>query len=295
MPEITRQLYAYDNLDVLNDELAIPTDSVDLIYLDPPFNSNSTYNLPFKKLGKDVAAVAAFKDTWTWGEAEDEHLAALDRGPATRVLGDIVRVAKQIDGPRTTVHLAAYLVNMAVRLIAMKRTLKPTGSIYLHCDPTASHYLKLLMDAIFGKSNFRNEIIWRIGWVSGYKTQKRGWIRNHDILLYYVASQAAISRFNKEYLPYPEGYVRRDGKPPTGKGFPIEDTWNCSAGDVLDSIMIKSFSREKLGYPTQKNLDLLERIVKGLQQPRRDGAGSILRLRHGDARRGTTWAALDRH
>ncbi len=267
MEEINRRLYACDNLAVLRDEIAFPSDSVDLIYLDPPFNSNSTYNLPFKRLGKDVAAVAAFEDTWTWGQEEDEHLAYLDAGPSTRLLGDIVRVARQIDGPRSKVNLGAYLVNMAVRLIPMKRILKSTGSIYLHCDPTASHYLKVLMDTIFGNDNFRNEIIWRIGWVSGFKTQKRGWIRNHDTILYYVASSSAVRLFNKEYLPYPEGYVRRDGKPPTGKGFPIEDTWNCSPGDVLDSIMIKSFSREKLGYPTQKNLDLLERIVRASSNP----------------------------
>ncbi len=267
MEDITRQLYAYDNLAVLNDELVLPSESVDLIYLDPPFNSNSTYNLPFKNLGKDVAAVAAFQDTWAWGPEEDEHLARLDAGPRTKLLADVVRFAQQIRGPRTSVNLAAYLVNMAVRLIPMRRVLKRTGSIYLHCDPTANSYLRLLMDAIFGQDNFRNEIVWRIGWVSGFKTQKRGWIRNHDTILYYVASPEAIKHFNKEYLPYPEGYVRRDGKRPTGRGFPIEDTWNCSEGDRLDSIMIKSFSREKLGYPTQKNLDLLERIVKASSNP----------------------------
>ena len=98
--------------------------------------------------------------------------------------------------------------------------------------------------------------------MSGYKTQKRGWIRNHDIILYYLKSEDAAKKFNKEYLPYPEGYRRRDGKLPTGKGIPIEDTWNCSNADVLDSIMIKSFSREKTGYPTQKTLALYERIVR---------------------------------
>ncbi len=156
---------------------------------------------------------------------------------------------------------------MGVRLLEMKRVLKSTGSIYLHCDTFACHYLKMLMDAVFGHTNFRNQIVWRIGWLSGFKTQKRGWIRNHDIILYYVKSPAAIPLFNKEYLPYATGYVRRDGKAPTGKGIPIEDTWNCSAGDILDSINIMSFSREKLGYPTQKNVNLLERIVNASSQP----------------------------
>ncbi len=158
--------------------------------------------------------------------------------------------------------MGAYMCFMAVRLLEMKRILREDGSIYLHCDPTASHYLKAIMDAIFGWRNFRNEIIWRIGWVSGFKTQKKGWIRNHDTLLYYVLSDEANKRFNKEYIPYPAGYRRRGGSLPTGKGFPIEDTWNCHDGDRLDSIMIKSFSTEKTGYPTQKPIALYERIIK---------------------------------
>lgn len=149
----------------------------------------------------------------------------------------------------------------------MRRVLADTGSIYLHCDPTASHYLKLVMDAIFGQNNFRNEIVWRIGWVSGFKTQKRGWIRNHDVILYYVKTHKAFKTFNKEYIPYPPGYVRRDGQPPKGKGVPIEDTWNCSEADTLNSIMIMSFSGEKMGYPTQKSLSLLERIIKASSPP----------------------------
>ena len=133
--------------------------------------------------------------------------------------------------------------------------------MYLHCDPAASHYLKIVMDAVFGPANFRNEIVWRIGWVSGFKSRKKGWIRNHDIILYYLKSPAAVARFN-EYVLHPPGNAGPDSRPPTGKGVPVEDTWNCSSADVLDSIMIKSFSTEKLGYPTQKPVALLERIVK---------------------------------
>ena len=156
---------------------------------------------------------------------------------------------------------------MAERLSEIRRVLKSSGSVYLHCDPTASHYLKAVMDAVFGASCFRNEIVWRIGWVSGFKTQKKGWIRNHDTILYYLRSAKAAKHFNKEFLPYPDGYVRRDGKPPKGRGFPVEDTWNCHSGDVLDSIMIKSFSQEKLGYPTQKPVALLERIIRASSNP----------------------------
>jgi len=268
---INRLLYSDDCLNVLNDDLALPTGSVDLIYLDPPFNSKSIYNLPFKGKDKDARPVAAFTDTWTWGAREDDLLRELSSGPRTRYLADVVRLAQNLrvagEMGSGDASLAPYLVNMAVRLMAMRRVLADTGSIYLHCDPTASHYLKLLMDAIFGPQNFRNEIIWRIGWVSGYKTQKRGWIRNHDVILYYVKTDKAIKAFNKEYVPYPPGYVRRDGQPPKGKGIPIEDTWNCNPADVLNSIMIMSFSGEKLGYPTQKPLGLLERIIKASSPP----------------------------
>ena len=158
--------------------------------------------------------------------------------------------------------MLAYLTYMGERLLEMHRLLKTSGSLYLHCDPNASHYLKVLLDGIFGEENFRNEIVWRIGWVSGFKTQKRGWIRNHDIILYYLMSSEGAKRFNKEYIPYEEIYRRRDGSKPTGRGIPIEDTWNCSEADRLDSIMIKSFSREKVGYSTQKPQALLERIIK---------------------------------
>lgn len=142
----------------------------------------------------------------------------------------------------------------------MHRVLKDTGSIYLQCDSNLEHYLKVEIDKVFGIENFQRDIIWRIGWVSGYKTQAKNWIRNHDNILYYTKSNKFT--FNKEYILYPEGYVRRDGKKPKGKGIPIEDTWNCSENDILNSIQIMSFSKEKVGYDTQKPKELLERIIK---------------------------------
>ena len=116
--------------------------------------------------------------------------------------------------------MLAYLTYMGERLLEMHRLLKTSGSLYLHCDPNASHYPKALLDGIFGEENFRNEIVWRIGWVSGFKTQKKGWIRNHDIILYYLMSSESAQRFNKEYIPYAEDYVRRDGFKPPAEGFP---------------------------------------------------------------------------
>ena len=280
---INRGVYIADNLDFLR---ALNSETVDLVYIDPPFAKNTTWETDRLRppLTREERAIerrllrgwgitgerrardagiewpgedTQFSDIWTWERTvHEEWLLSLEQGhPAVKEL---------IEAAETThsESMAAYLCYMAIRLLELQRVLKPTGSVYLHCDPTASHYLKGLMDAIFGQQNFRSEIVWRIGWVSGFKTQRRGWIRNHDTILYYVASNAAAARFNKEYIPYPEGYVRRDGKPPTGQGIPIEDTWNCSSGDVLDSIMIKSFSTEKTGYPTQKPVELLERIVK---------------------------------
>ena len=157
---MNRILYADDCFNVLNDEIALPSGSVDLIYLDPPFNSKSNYNLPFKGKYKNTKPVEAFKDTWTWGQNEEEQLVKLESGPYTRNLASIVKLAKLVNKRNRSKSLAAYLLNMSTRLIPMKRVLAKTGSIYLHCDPTASHYLKLVMDSIFEERNFRNEIIW---------------------------------------------------------------------------------------------------------------------------------------
>lgn len=250
--------YYGDNLSVMQQHIA--DNSVDLIYLDPPFKSDATYNMLFS--GPDGVSpaesqVRAFADTWQWGpEARREFDRVCYETPD---IGAKLQAMSVILGE---CGMLAYLSRMTLRLIEMRRALKPNGSIYLHCDPTASHYLKVMMDAVLHPvgGHLRSEIIWRIGWVSGYKTRKRGWIRNHDTILYYALGNRFT--FNKEYIPYPEGYTRRDGSLPTGLGIPIEDTWNCNRADVLDSIMIKSFSREKLGYPTQKPLDLLRRIIR---------------------------------
>ena len=241
-------LYFGDCLDVMREY--IKDESVDLVYLDPPFNSKRIYNAFI-----GGAQWIAFHDTWRWHEAIDDF----DEVVRDQSFAQTLEGLRRILGEGSKL---AYLSYMANRLRECYRVLKSTGSIYLHCDPTMSHYLKILMDGIFEERNFRNEIVWRIGWVSGYKSQKKGWIRNHDILLYYLKSPKATSYFNKEYILYTHDYVRRDGKRPTGKGIAIEDTWNCSSADILDSMMIKSFSTEKLGYPTQKPLALLERIIR---------------------------------
>ena len=158
-----------------------------------------------------------------------------------------------------------YLDWMYENLLAIKGILKDTGSIYVHLDWHIGHYVKVLLDEIFGAENFQREIIWRIGWVSGFKSAGNNWVRNHDTIFYYTMGPKAT--FHKAYLPYPDGYVRRDGKPPKGKGIPLEDTWNCSEGDRLDSIQIQSFSGEKAGYATQKPQALLRRIISASSNP----------------------------
>jgi len=155
---------------------------------------------------------------------------------------------------------STWLSFMKNRLEIAKELLSPEGSIYVHLDYNEAHYCKVLMDEVFGQNKFQREIIWRIGWVSGYKTAIKNYIRNHDTVLFYSMKENDVS-FNKEYIKYPRGYKRRDGAEPTGEGYPLEDTWNCSEIDKLDSIQIKSFDKEKTGFLTQKNEALLKRII----------------------------------
>ncbi len=154
------KLYYGDNLDVIREH--IPPESVDLIYLDPPFNSNRTYNVIFGKhqtSGNGGAAqIQAFGDTWTWTPATDEQYLAAVGGGLPLKAADALTAFRTLLGENDAM---AYLVNMAPRLVELHRVLKPSGSLYLHCDPTMSHYLKMLLDAIFGAEHFRSEIIWR--------------------------------------------------------------------------------------------------------------------------------------
>ena len=148
----------------------------------------------------------------------------------------------------------------------MRELLATDGSLYVHLDENVSHYVKAVLDEVFGNDCFQREIVWRIGWLSGYKTAAPNWIRNHDVIYYYTKTPRQFT-FNKEYIPYPADYVRRDGKKPEGKGYPIEDVWNGSSMDRMDSIQIMSFSNEKVGYPTQKNENLLERVIGASSNP----------------------------
>lgn len=311
-------LYYGDNLDVLRD--SIKDESIDLVYLDPPFNSNATYNVLFRtpKGHQSDAQIEAFDDTWHWGEHPEAAFAELMQQSNTDV-AEVTRALRSVLGEN---DMMAYLAMMTVRLIELRRVLKTTGCLYLHCDPTASHYLKIVLDQVFGVQNFRNEIVWK-------RTNARGtegrWPRVHDTILFYSKGDhfkfsSLKVKADKAKLPHtlvtgsdgkkyqsfeltapgatkegesgkpwrgfdPNKYGRhwgnnhaqmddwdkdglihwaRDG------GFPRRrdeqpfdpDARMVTVGDVWTDIdRINQAAAERLGYPTQKPLALLERII----------------------------------
>lgn len=310
------KLYFGDNLDILRDHVA--SESVDLIYLDPPFNSKAQYNVFFKSPAGNApeASLEAFQDSWHWGQsAEAAYADVIGHGGATaKILGALRSSMGEND-------MMAYLAMMTVRLIELHRVLKRTGSLYLHCDPTASHYLKIILDSAFAPTNFRSEIIWKRS--HGHNSAKR-YGPAHDTILFYGASREVT--WNKVFHDYDPAYVEkhyrhkgpdsrrykhenptgagiRNGatgtpwhginptakgrhwvKPPAEldkldeagliywpdkpgswpyikvyledmKGVPVQDVWT-------DIDMLNMMAKERLGYPTQKPLGLMERIIR---------------------------------
>ena len=225
------------------------SESVDLIYLDPPFNSKANYAAPIGS----KAAGAAFKDTWTISDVDAEWINLIEaKHPALyRVL-----LAAMTSSDKS------YLAYMAARLLEMRRVLKPTGSIYLHCDPTMSHYRKLVMDAIFGRRNFKNEIVWCYRrWTGKAKRLQR----LHDVVLFYTKTNDYT--FNVPYDPYTERSLERKQHYHTrikdGDAYVTSiDARGVRAGDVLSIPVLNSQAQERVGYPTQKPLALLEKIIK---------------------------------
>jgi len=225
-----------DNKLIMSSLLEKYAGKINLIYIDPPFATEADFkvNIEIGEEGEEITKEhsileeKAYRDTWGKG-------------------------------------LDSYLQMIYERLILMKELLADNGSIYVHLDWHVEHYVKVMMDEIFGYENFQREIVWRIGWVSGYKTRAKNWIRNHDTIYFYTKGEKFT--FNKKYIPYPADYVRRDGRVPEGEGYPMEDTWNCSDIDKLDSIQIMSFSEEKVGFDTQKNENLIGRIIDVSSNP----------------------------
>ncbi len=196
---MTNTLHYGDNLHVLREHVA--DESVDLIYLDPPFNSNANYNILFKSPeGQDSdAQIVAFEDTWHWNEAAEDAYGEVRKSGATQTF-ELLRAMRGFLGDN---DMMAYLSMMAVRLLELHRVLKLTGSLYLHCDPTASHYLKLLLDGVFGPKSFRSELIWKR--TSAHGNTKRNFAGVHDIILYY--SKGTDFTHNQVYRPYSSEYI----------------------------------------------------------------------------------------
>ncbi|MFC1954711.1 DNA-methyltransferase [Chloroflexota bacterium] len=256
----TGVFYLGDNLEILS--CFIPDSSIDLIYLDPPFGSNRDYRILYKKSGGKQPGTRkqAFSDTWSWDRAAEDTLEEIVQ-TAPPELGKLIQgmVAGLGSSP-----VAGYLVMITPRLLELHRVLKDTGSLYLHCDPTASHYLKLVLDCIFGVRNFRNEIAW--SYKGGGRSTKY-FARKHDIIFFYSKSDnwtfnykdILVERTNRTYFTDDDGrrywlkygkryYLKNEGKIP-------EDWW-------ADIEPLDGPYKERLGYPTQKPLTLLERIVK---------------------------------
>ena len=208
-------LYYGNNLQIMREYLAHK--SVDLIYLDPPFNSKADYNVLFKEKNgsRSEAQEHAFKDTWEWGpEAAECCEQVLGLGNDAAIAMAAFRKMLGTGG------MMAYLAMMGIRLVEMRSILKPTGSIYVHCDPTASHYLKVLMDAIFGPKSFRNEIVWQRS--NAHNMRTKGYVRVNDILLYYTKS--ATFTFNEQFTGYSKRQLSRYKlEPETGRFYTGQD------------------------------------------------------------------------
>lgn len=271
MTDWKNKLYLGDNLDILREY--VPDESVDLIYLDPPFNSNATYNVLFQEKSgeKSAAQITAFDDTWHWGqESEYAYQELVKTSP--KKLADLIQAFRMFLGQN---DMMAYLTMMAQRMSELHRVLKPTGSIYLHCDPTASHYLKLLLDAVFGFKNYRNEIIWRRYGVHNDVGQgSKHFGRVHDIVMLYgkteqVTWNQVFRPLSKEsieqtYRHIEEGTGRKFTTTPlTGpggeeKGNPVYEwnghvrAWRYSKETMEKLDKQGRLYYSKTGYPRQK-------------------------------------------
>jgi len=213
-------LYYGDNLDILR--RYIKDESVDLIYLDPPFNSNATYNVLFaqKDGSQSSAQIQAFEDTWQWDEnAVRTYEEEVEKGGP---VADALRAFHLILGGS---NMMAYLTMMAPRLMELRRVLKPTGSLYLHCDPTASHYLKVLLDMVFGAENYRNEIIWKR--TNAKSLAFTNFAKNHDVILRYTKTSKWT--WNRQFLGLNQEYIDKFYKyvePETGRRYTLDNLVN---------------------------------------------------------------------
>jgi DNA modification methylase len=320
------KLFYGDNLEVMRRHIA--DESVDLVYLDPPFNSNRGYNVIFQRHDTvrqaDEAQIQAFDDTWRWTPVTDRQFSGYVNGELPNAVADALSAFRTLLGENDAM---AYLVNMAPRLVELNRVLKRTGAIYLHCDPTMSHYLKVLMDSIFGAERFRNEIVWQRTLSKGLSTRRLP--NNHDVILAYAMSDEStwsigsaviaydennldektaskyrlrdpdgrlyqldnlinpnadrpnltyeflgvtrVWRWTKERMEraYAEGLVVQTapGRVPRMKRYLDEQEGRAISDVWADITPLNSQAAERLGYPTQKPLKLLDRIITTASKP----------------------------
>ncbi len=257
----TNVLYFGDNLEILRKY--IPDNSIDLIYLDPPFSSKKDYNIIFKEATgeRSEAQIKVFSDTWTWDKiAERTYYDIVQTAPP-----DVATLIDALHSVLGNNDVMAYLVMMTPRLVEMHRVLKDTGSLYLHCDPTASHYLKLVLDRVFGPTNFRNEIVW---YYRGAGVSPKYFGRRHDTILLYTKSSKWVFNLDEVRMPYAEATIERFkhyiGNIRNGRDFGIQELnpQGKHPDDVWEISIVAPSAKERLGYPTQKPLALLERIIK---------------------------------
>ncbi|MDC0720645.1 site-specific DNA-methyltransferase [Nannocystis bainbridge] len=257
-----------DNLLAMDALMATHAGAIDLVYIDPPFATGHEFE----------------RTTRVGADAEGPELRS--RAYSDRWPGGVAGLLQMLDPRLRRIH----------------RLLAPHGSLYVHVDPIVGHAVKLLLDEIFGPGCFQREIVWRVGWISGFKARANNWIRNHDLIYFYVKDPQRFV-FHRQVNAHPSEYRRRKGEADQQGGVPVEDVWNASpaewrlrGGDSLDSIQIKSFSREKTGWATQKNESLLRRIVAASSNPGGlvadffCGAGTTLAAAHALGRR---WIGCD--
>jgi site-specific DNA-methyltransferase (adenine-specific) len=276
-------LFHADNLPTLQRYVA--DESVDLVYLDPPFNSNANYNL--LNGGQDGAkANRAFADTWRWDER-----AAADFATAMQAGGLVARYLQAFATMLGEGGMLAYLAMLAPRLVELRRVLKPCGSLYLHCDPTASHYLKLLLDAVFGVAHFQNELIWH--YQTGGATRRR-FSRKHDVIFFYTKSGQWKFYSERIAAPRTEKAQQRAQRPQGARIAADDATKNPT--DVLHIQQMNPMARERSGYPTQKPEQLLETLIQASSDAGDTildpccGSGTTLAVA---ARLGRRWLGID--
>ncbi|MBK8256668.1 MAG: site-specific DNA-methyltransferase [Polyangiaceae bacterium] len=256
-------LYQGDNLQILRRH--VPDASVNLVYLDPPFNSNRVYSKPPRRSGGPK--ILGFDDTWRWDRAASDAFDELcDRGDNAKLTLILAAFRNALGAG----DLLAYLTMMSTRLVELARVLKPSGSLYLHCDPTASHYLKVLLDVVMGPGTFQNEVIWRY---RRWPTRANRFQRMHDVLLFYSKSDRGEHSFQtlygyeslapstlktfgtkKQLADFSSGHRKPSTLNEETLGPPLSDVWEVG--------VIAAIGKERTGWPTQKPEALLERVVR---------------------------------